>query len=234
MHRCVPKPALAWLLTGLLLGACSSAIPPLIREAPADNPSLEAVRANTGNYLGRQVRWGGRLIAVENRVETTWLTVLERPLRTNGEPGDADSGGGRFIAVVPAFLDPGVYTADRLVTVTGILSRTEIRKVGEFPYHYPVVQAQDWYLWPVEYDGYPYRDWRYDPWYGPWWYDPWYDPWWYRPWYGTRYYRHWEKIRGQYTYLTLSILSPDFRFSGITTAWQTSAISAYIAPGSFS
>ena len=50
--------------------------------------------------------------------------------------------------------------------------------MGEFPYTYPVVQAQSWYLWPRESEmspGYPYPGF-YDPWYGPW-YGPWPSPW---------------------------------------------------------
>ena len=62
----------------------------------------------------------------------------------------------------------------RASTVSAV--RTEIRLVGEFPYSYPLVQAQSWYLWPEESetpDGYPYPVW-YDPWYRPWYYNPWY------------------------------------------------------------
>ncbi len=150
--------------------------PRTIREAPPDNPSLEEVRGNAADYLARQVRWGGKLIETENRENATWLTVLASSLSKDGEPDLSDDSGGRFIAIVPEFLDPTVYAADRKVTVTGTLRRTETRKVGEFPYTYPVVEAQAWYLWPKETQapyGYPYPGW-YDPWYGPWYHDPWY------------------------------------------------------------
>ena len=77
---------------------------------------------------------------------------------------------------MPEFLDPKVYAANRKVTVTGTVLRTEIRPVGKFPYTYPVVQATAWYLWPEDTapacSGYPYPGWYY-PWYGPW-VGPWY------------------------------------------------------------
>jgi outer membrane lipoprotein len=175
--RIIPKAGLEWLLTGLMLAGCASQIPRMIREAPADNPTLEAVRGNATDYLARQVRWGGKLIETENRENATWLTVLASSLSKDGEPEPGDNGAGRFIAIVSEFLDPKVYAADRKVTVTGTLLRTETRLVGEFSYTYPVVQAQSWYLWPKESDmppyGYPYPGW-YDPWYGPWYYSPWY------------------------------------------------------------
>lgn len=187
--RCLTlKNPLGWLLTGLLLTACASQIPPMIREEPADNPALEAVRGNAADYLAKPVRWGGRLIQTENRENTTWLTVLASSLSKDGEPQTGDNGTGRFIAIVPGFLDPKVYAPDREVTVTGTLLRTETRLVGEFPYDYPVVQAQSWYLWPEEPEapyGYPYSGW-YDPWYGPW-YGPWYSHPWYP--YGYPYWR---------------------------------------------
>jgi len=187
MRRLIPKARPEWLLISLMLTACASQIPQAIREAPADNPSLEAVRGNTADYLARQVRWGGKLIGTENRENATWLTVLGESLSKDGEPQSGDDSIGRFIAIVPEFLDPKVYAADRKVTVTGTLQRTETRLVGEFPYSYPIVQAQSWYLWPDVSEapyGYPYPGW-YDPWYGPW-YGPWPGPW--RP-YGYPYWR---------------------------------------------
>jgi outer membrane lipoprotein len=160
------------LLIALLVGACASQVPQGIREAPADNPSLGQVRAQATGYLGRQVRWGGTIIATENREDATWLTVLGLPLYKGGAPQFTDDSAGRFIAIVPAFLDPQVYAPDRQVTVTGTLLRTEAGKVGEYPYTYPVIRADVWYLWPEQTElpyGYPYPGW-YDPWY----YDPWY------------------------------------------------------------
>lgn len=162
------------LLLALVLSACASQVPPLIREAPANNPSQAVVRAQAADYLGRQVRWGGTIIETVNREEATWLTVLGRPLGASGKPGFSDESDGRFIAIVPEFLDPKVYAPDRRVTVTGTLLRTEAGKVGEYAYTYAVVQAVAWYLWPMETERpYGYDDpWVYDPWY----YRPWYDP----------------------------------------------------------
>ena len=47
-----------WLPLVLVLTACASQVPPAIRQAPADNPSVEAVRENVAEYEGRQVRSG--------------------------------------------------------------------------------------------------------------------------------------------------------------------------------
>ena len=160
------------LLPALLLAACASQVPVNIREAPPGNPPLGQVRGTPGEYQSQQVRWGGEILETENRESATWLTVLARPLASNGKPDLTDDSPGRFIARIPAFLDPKVYKAERNVTVRGALQGSETRQVGEFPYSYPVVEATDWYLWPIEVE-YPsdyYYPWYYDPWY----YDPWY------------------------------------------------------------
>jgi outer membrane lipoprotein len=187
--RCfIPKSIFVGLLMALLLSACASQVPLLIRQAPADSPSLVQVRGQIEDYVGRSVRWGGLLIATDNREHASRLTVLAWPLGSDGKPRHSDDGDGRFITIVPAFLDPAVYVANRLVTITGTLTHAETELVGEHPYAYPVVEAQAWYLWPesgVSSKGHPYSGW-YDPWYGPWWYSPWYDPWYSRGWYPYR------------------------------------------------
>jgi outer membrane lipoprotein len=171
-------------LLALLLSACASQVPLVIREAPADSPSLEQVRGgDMATYAGRPVRFGGTIIETANQQDLTRLTVLGRQLSKDGEPEYTDDSTGRFIAIVPEFLDPKVYAADRQITVTGTLASTETGKVGDYPYTYPVVEAKEWYLWPKQVAR-PYG------------YDPWYDPWYYRPWYDYRYpygypYRYW-------------------------------------------
>lgn len=182
MHFHPEKSCCAVLLLALLLSACTSQVPVNIRKPPTDNPSLEQVREHTADFLGRRVRWGGTLITTKNRETTTLLTVLGRPLYKGGEPKFTDDSAGRFIAIVPGFLDPQVYAPDRQVTIAGTLLDTEDGKVGEHPYSYPVVQADAWYLWPER----TYQPYGYPP---PLWQDPWY----YDPWYPYRYpYRYWR------------------------------------------
>lgn len=169
--RCfISKSTFVGLLLALLLSACASQVPLMIREAPADSPSLAQVREDAATYLGQPVRFGGTIISTDNREDVTWLTVLGQPMYKDGKPEYTDDSAGRFIALAPEFLDPKVYAADRQITVTGTLLRTEAGKVGEFAYTYPVVQAEAWYLWPKD----VVQPYDYDPW--------WYDPWYYRPW----------------------------------------------------
>ena len=65
------------------------------------------------------VTWGGLLIATGNLAQATRLTLLARPLTRDGEPALGDASLGRFIAIVPEFLDPKLYAPDRRLTVAG-------------------------------------------------------------------------------------------------------------------
>jgi len=166
----------------ILVSACSSHIPPEIRESLDGAPSVAQVHQAADSYISKKVRWGGIILDVENKHKTSWLTILAYPLSNHGEPHISDQSPGRFIAIVDKFLDPLVYGRDRKITIKGKLLRTEIIKVGEFPYQFPVIQVEQHYLWPAEskpsdFEHHPY-----------WWSYPWYDPW-HSPYYPHRYKR---------------------------------------------
>ena len=183
MHLIKSISHLGWFFLISLASACSSHIPPEIKQGLEGSPGVAQVREAADNYLSQKVRWGGVILKTENKQSASWLTVLAYPLSSHGEPLASDQSPGRFIAIVDKFLEPLVYNHDRKITVIGKLLRTETVKVGEFPYEHPVVQVKQLYLWPVEpelseFDRYPY-----------WWSDPWYDPYypWRYPYYPHRY-----------------------------------------------
>lgn len=174
------------LISVVAISACTSHIPPEIKQAPEDAPGVAQVRKQTDNYLSQTVRWGGAIIETENREKASWLTIIALPLSEEGKPQSSDQSPGRFIAIVDDFLEPQLYSQNRHITITGKILKTETHNVGEYPYEYPVVQVEHYYLWPVEPEP-SYAD--YPPY---WWYDPWYDPWYgpYYPWHTPYYYPH--------------------------------------------
>jgi outer membrane lipoprotein len=172
-----------WFTLIVLLSACSSHIPPEIRQPLEGAPSVAQVRDRADTYLSQRVRWGGVILNTENKLNASWLTIVAFPLDDEGEPGDyADQSPGRFIAIVDEFLEPTVYNSDRQITVIGNLLRTETLKIGEFPYEYPVVQVEHYYLWPPKPEPADYP---------PYWYDPWYNP--YYPWQYPHYPRRYRR-----------------------------------------
>jgi len=169
-----------------LMSACASNIPVEIREFSETSPNVTQVRKQADSYLSQKVRWGGSIIRTENREESSWLTIIALPLNDDGKPQTSDQSPGRFIAIIDEFLEPELYSQNRRITVIGKILKTETFNVGEFPYEYPLIQVDHYYLWPPEPEP---ADIDYPPY---WWYNPWYDPWYgpYYPWHSPYYYPH--------------------------------------------
>ncbi|GAB4349464.1 MAG: hypothetical protein Kow006_11180 [Gammaproteobacteria bacterium] len=172
LSRTVALPGVAILL----LAGCSSPLPKPLQTAPANEPPFHAVAEHPERYLGQRVRWGGVIIRVDNQADGSLIEILAKPLDASGRPREAPPAQGRFLARTKRFIDPLVYKSDREITVAGNVAGSVTRPVGDYPYRYPLLDAEVWHLWaprPV------YRD---PP---PYWYDPWYPwgypyPWWYR------------------------------------------------------
>lgn len=152
---------------------------------PPDNPPLPAVQSDPAGYKNKMVTWGGMIIETEVKKQETWLVILAKPLDSTAEPRPVDHSLGRFLAVHAGFRDPAVFANGRNITVTGKISGMEKRKIGEHDYVYPVVQVEQFYLWPVRQPA----DWYDDYWYDPW-FDPWYGPYWYPRSYFYLHHRH--------------------------------------------
>lgn len=156
-----------------LLAGCATTVPEHIARAPAADPSLAEVRADPAAYQGRDVRWGGTIVEVENAADESRLEIIARPLRRGGRPEEADASPGRFIALLDDFIDPAIFAEGRDVTVFGTVAGEREGRIGERAYRYPVIEVRDHVLWqpirsrdypPVVYRGYYFHD----PWYYPW------------------------------------------------------------------
>lgn len=161
----------------VLISACSSHVPPEISQDIISSPQITEVRTHTDTFISHSARWGGVIIDTENKQSSSKLTIIAFPLDSNGRPEISDQSTGRFIAVFDDFLEPQLYGSEREITVYGTILKTETRKIGEYPYEYPVIQVRQHFLWPArrkteDYDYPPY--WWYDPWYHP--YYPWHSP----------------------------------------------------------
>lgn len=167
------------LLLVFILEGCATNIPDAVTKAPAEALSVSQVQQAVEQYTGRDVRWGGEIIFVENGSDKTDVAVLAASLGSKGKPDTDGSLDARFIALVPGFLDPVEFAEGRLVTVTGVITGVESRLVGDYAYAYPQVQVHAYHLWPKEKPRttYYYHDPFYYPWHG---YGPWrrYPYWW--------------------------------------------------------
>jgi outer membrane lipoprotein len=97
---------------------------------------------------GVAVRWGGKLVAMHPGRDETCFEIASFELDARARPRASDDSHGRFIACAPGFYEPAVYAEGREVTVVGALRGTTVRKVGEYDYTFPRVDAATVYLWP--------------------------------------------------------------------------------------
>jgi outer membrane lipoprotein len=169
------KPLVATAAT-LVLAACATVPAPL----QGGFAPLDPAHASEGGASGTPVRWGGTIISTEPGEQQTCFYVLSQPLDASARPREGGASMGRFVACHAGFYDPEVFTKGREITVTGTVHGTVSRKVGQYDYAYPRVEASTVYLWAPRPDIVRYRDPFYDPWWGPG-FGPWYDPFWYQP-----------------------------------------------------
>ena len=159
------------VMTGLLLTACTT-IP---EQLKGDYASLTP-KNSTEDNLETPVRWGGAILETRPEDNYTCFEILSKQLQTSMRPENSDQAGGRFIACKPGFYDPEVFKKGREVTLTGKIIHMDTRKVGEYDYHFPVVDIEFMILWPKR---------RNRVYYGM--YRPYY---WHYPYYGSRHWRY--------------------------------------------
>ena len=93
---------------------------------------------------------GGEILATLPKPGSTEIEILSRPLDRGDAPERTDVSQGRFLALTREFLDPAIYARGRRITVLGTATGSEERMVGDRPYTYPVIDAEQIKLWPRE------------------------------------------------------------------------------------
>lgn len=164
---------------------CAPALSKQLRDEAKPPIPFQELLQSVERYEGRVVILGGYILETANDPDGSLLTVLQAPLDSTNKPKSPDLTKGRFLIWIRKFLDPEIYKKDRKVTVGGKVAGFRQRTLGNRIYKYPVIEAQEIYLWPKE-DKYARH-------YYPYYYDSWYYPW-YHPWYPHPYYyrhHHW-------------------------------------------
>jgi outer membrane lipoprotein len=133
----------------LLLTACATT-PPLNLSGADPMLTPDAAAANIGSARGRRVAWGGTIVATHNLKDVTEIEVLGYPLQKSGQPDVEAKAQHRFLIVRTGYLEPADYRSGRLVTAVGSVTGIRQGKVGEAPYEYPVLLADELHLWPTE------------------------------------------------------------------------------------
>ena len=140
---------LSSLNAALLLAACASG-PGITTDGVNETVTPRQASAEIDALQGDQVLWGGMIVNSTNLENSTRLEVLGYPLDGSQQPQTSAEPSGRFLALEQGYLETADYRQGRLVTIKGVLSETQDGAIGEADYTYPVVQAEQIYLWPEE------------------------------------------------------------------------------------
>ncbi|MBW1918361.1 MAG: Slp family lipoprotein [Deltaproteobacteria bacterium] len=168
------------LLFGLAAG-CAPVFSQAMLDQVDRDLSFTAVAADPETYLGKTVLWGGVINQTRPKEGKTELEIVQKNLDRRHRPEDGDTSLGRFLVEYAGFLDPAIYKAGREITVVGEVKGSEVRKLGETDYRYPLIAALSLHLWPqpIPYERYPYYWGPPYPYYywGPYyWRHPWFWP----------------------------------------------------------
>jgi outer membrane lipoprotein len=157
--------------------SCASTFSRRLRsEASPPIPFQELLETGEA-HKGEVVILGGYVLKALNEQDGSLLTILQAPLDSRDRPKSRDLSEGRFLVRTKRFLDPEIYSKGRKLSVGGIVSEVRPQPLGKHLYQYPVIEAEELYLWPKE-TRYvrPYHDYWHYPWY-PYPYRPY--PWWF-------------------------------------------------------
>ncbi len=148
-RRRTPLGSSIFFLAGvlLLLSGCAHVISEQVRLEVDTSLDYRTLAADPQAYAGRMVLLGGTIVQTTPRTGDTEIEVVQKELKSTGEPRMTDVSEGRFLVVVDRFLDPAIYKADRDLTVAGTVQGAAVRRIGETDYRYPVIAAKEIHLW---------------------------------------------------------------------------------------
>ena len=147
-QRSVFRLVSALALAGVL-AACAPA--PIYKGGPGMvDATPEQVATSPENFHGMQVVWGGSVIDVHNLADHSEVEILAYPLDSSQRPRLKEPATGRFIAIVPGFVEPMDYPQGALVTLRGTLEGSRTGIVGQADYRFALVRSEAMHRWTPE------------------------------------------------------------------------------------
>ncbi|WP_199097348.1 Slp family lipoprotein [Dyella sp. ASV21] len=131
----------------LALAACAPA--PIYKPSPTTVAVAPNMVAQTPErFANADVIWGGRVVEVRNLPDRSEVEIVGYPLDNSQRPKVDDNGGwGRFIAVMPGYVEPYNYPPGSLVTLAGRLTGNRAGNVGQANYVFPLVSVAQSHVW---------------------------------------------------------------------------------------
>lgn len=133
----------------MALSACAPA--PIYKSGPSSvTATPRQVATAPANFRNLQVVWGGSVISVHNLADHSEIEILGYPLDSSQRPRVKQPATGRFIAIVPGFVEPMNYPPGSLVTLRGTLDGTRKGEVGQANYTFALVHSEAMHRWTPE------------------------------------------------------------------------------------
>ncbi len=140
-----------WVLIGLLLSACSS-LQPVFKDTPITDITYGQSSDNLESYKNSVVRWGGVIVGVENTKNASLLQVIYYPLDYYGRPQLNEINKRYFVIHSKELLDRQDYTAEREITVLGVINGDTEQIIGNNKnIRVPLIDSTAIHLWPINY-----------------------------------------------------------------------------------
>lgn len=136
------------VLALLLAGCAANPIYPPDWASSTATPRQVATTPEA--YGDAQVIWGGKIIHVTNKSGRTEVEILGYPLDKAQKPILGSAAQGRFIAVMPGYVEPLSYPAGGWVTLQGRIKGVRSAYVGKAPYVFPLVDVRAAHVWSRE------------------------------------------------------------------------------------
>ena len=138
------------LSTMLVLAACATTPAPQRVATDGFRMDLPPHQAASVDPATRErVRWGGMIVEVRNQENSSEIEVLAYPLDRKFRPILKAPTEGRFVAVMPGYVERYDWPQGRFLTVHGTLAGTREGLIDEKLYVYPVLQVEGSHLWPA-------------------------------------------------------------------------------------
>lgn len=138
---------IVWIFA-ILLAGCATA-PPIDVETTDKTLTPDRAFSDPEAARGKRAAWGGMIVNTRNLKDATEIEVLGYPLDRDARPDRGGTPQRRFLLVREGYLESADYRGGRLISATGTVNGTRKGMVGEAPYVYPVLQADQLHLWPV-------------------------------------------------------------------------------------
>lgn len=141
------------VLPALLCAALAGCVTaPAFEVVPANAaPSPYAVAEAPQRWLEQPVVWGGMIIEVRNFERHSEIELLSFPLDGKQRPRLELADQGRFIAVLPGYVEARNYPSGRYLSLIGRITGDRTGAFRGVPYVYPEVDVERVHLWPRDF-----------------------------------------------------------------------------------